>query len=323
MQLPTIPENELQRLATLRALNVLDTDAEERFDRITRLTRRIFSLPTCVVTLVDAERQWFKSRQGLEVTETPREISFCGHAINQDDIFIVNDALKDPRFSDNPLVTEQPHIRFYAGYPLTIHGQYRVGTLCLIGTEPREFTAEDIETLTDLGEMVEAELLSIAQNTLDPLTTISNRRGFELLAHQALASCRRTESEAALLFFDLDFFKEVNDNFGHLKGDQVLYDFAHILMTAFRESDVIARLGGDEFVVLLSFVHSDTVNRVIERFKLLLEQYNQQHPKQHSLATSIGIAHWTPDSEMSLEDLLDSADKAMYQDKAAHHTGAP
>ena len=154
MQLPTIPENELQRLATLRALNVLDTDAEERFDRITRLTRRIFSLPICVVTLVDAERQWFKSRQGLEVTETPREISFCGHAINQDDIFIVNDALKDPRFSDNPLVTEQPHIRFYAGYPLTIHRQYRVGTLCLIGTEPREFTAEDIETLTDLGEMV-------------------------------------------------------------------------------------------------------------------------------------------------------------------------
>ncbi|MBP7663732.1 MAG: GAF domain-containing protein, partial [Shewanella sp.] len=117
MQLPTIPENELQRLATLRALNVLDTDAEERFDRITRLTRRIFSLPICVVTLVDADRQWFKSRQGLEVTETPREISFCGHAINHDGIFIVNDALKDPRFSDNPLVTEQPHIRFYAGYP--------------------------------------------------------------------------------------------------------------------------------------------------------------------------------------------------------------
>ena len=112
MQLPTIPENELQRLATLRALNVLDTDAEERFDRITRLTRRIFSLPICVVTLVDADRQWFKSRQGLEVAETPREISFCGHAINHDGIFIVNDALKDPRFSDNPLVTEQPHIRF-------------------------------------------------------------------------------------------------------------------------------------------------------------------------------------------------------------------
>lgn len=322
MELPPIPENELQRLATLRALNVLDTDAEERFDRITRLTRRIFSLPICVITLVDAQRQWFKSRQGLEITETSRDISLCAHAINYEGIFIINDTLLDPRFCDNPFVVQEPFIRFYAGYPLTINHHYRVGTLCVNDTEPREFSQEDIETLTDLGQMVEAELLSIAQNTLDPLTGISNRRGFELLAHQALASCRRTESEAALLFFDLDFFKEVNDSFGHRKGDQVLYDFAHILMTAFRESDVIARLGGDEFVVLLSFVHRDTVNRVIERFTQLLEQYNQQHPKQHRLATSIGIAHWTPDSDMGLEDLLDSADKAMYQDKAAHHSDA-
>jgi len=314
MQLPTIPENELQRLATLRALNVLDTDAEERFDRITRLTRRIFSLPICVVTLVDAERQWFKSRQGLEVTETPREISFCGHAINQDDIFIVNDALKDPRFSDNPLVTEQPHIRFYAGYPLTIHRQYRVGTLCLIGTEPREFTAEDIETLTDLGEMVEAELLSIAQNTLDPLTTISNRRGFELLAHQALASCRRTESEAALLFFDLDFFKEVNDNFGHLKGDQVLYDFAHILMTAFRESDVIARLGGDEFVVVIeNLPNKDRIEEVRKVFEEAFKDFN--------LSLSYGVANLKEVEPESLNEeeilnlMLILADRRMYEEK--------
>ncbi|MCL1119168.1 sensor domain-containing diguanylate cyclase [Shewanella seohaensis] len=323
MQLPPIPENELQRLATLRALNVLDTDAEERFDRITRLTRRIFALPICVVTLVDANRQWFKSRQGLEVTETPRDISFCAHAINHDGVFIVNDALKDPRFFDNPLVTEPPHIRFYAGYPLTIQGEYRVGTLCLIGNEPREFSDDDIETLTDLGQMVEAELLFIAQNTLDPLTMISNRRGFELLAYQSLASCRRTNAKAALVFFDLDFFKEVNDSFGHRKGDQVLYDFAHILMAAFRESDVIARLGGDEFVVLLSFVQPDTVGYAIERFKLLLEQYNQQRPQQRPLETSIGVAHWSPESDMNLEDLLDTADRAMYENKALHHLHKP
>lgn len=322
MQLPPIPENELQRLATLRALNVLDTDAEERFDRITRLTRRIFSLPICLVTLVDANRQWFKSRQGIEVEQTPRDISLCAHAINHDGIFVVHDALKDPRFCDNPLVIEPPHIRFYVGYPLIIHGEFRVGTLCLIGNEPRDFTEEDAETLTDLGQMVEAELLSIAQNTLDPLTMISNRRGFELLAYQSLASCRRTDAEAALVFFDLDFFKEVNDSFGHRKGDQLLYDFAHILMAAFRESDVIARLGGDEFVVLLSFIERDTVNFAIERFKLLLAEYNQQHP-EHPLETSIGIAHWSPASDMNLDDLLDAADRAMYRDKAVHHSDKP
>ncbi|MGL5667749.1 MAG: diguanylate cyclase domain-containing protein [Shewanella sp.] len=322
MQLPPVPENELQRLATLRALNVLDTDAEERFDRITRLTRRIFTLPICLVTLVDANRQWFKSRQGIEVEQTPRDISLCAHAINHDGIFVVHDALKDPRFCDNPLVTEPPHIRFYVGYPLTIHGEFRVGTLCLIGNEPRDFTEEDAETLTDLGQMVEAELLSIAQNTLDPLTMISNRRGFELLAYQSLASCRRTDAEAALVFFDLDFFKEVNDSFGHRKGDQLLYDFAHILMAAFRESDVIARLGGDEFVVLLSFIERDTVNFAIERFKLLLAEYNQQH-SEHPLETSIGIAHWSPASDMNLDDLLDAADRAMYRDKAVHHSDKP
>ena len=314
MILPIIPDNELQRLAKLRALNVLDTDTEERFDRVTRLTRRIFSVPICLVTLVDAERQWFKSHQGIEATETSRDISFCGHAINYDGIFIVNDALNDPRFCDNPLVVQEPFIRFYAGYPLTISDGFRAGTLCVIGTEPRQLTSEEIEILTDLGKMVEAELLSIVQNTLDPLTTISNRRGFEVLAHQALASCRRTKMAATLVFFDLDFFKEINDSFGHRKGDLLLCDFAHILLTAFRESDVIARMGGDEFVVLLSFVHKDTVNHAIERFKLLLEQYNQHH--QHKLSTSIGIAHWTPDSELGLDDLLDCADKAMYQDKA-------
>jgi diguanylate cyclase (GGDEF)-like protein len=323
MQLPQIPNNELQRLVTLRALNVLDSKAEERFDRITRLTQRIFNLPTCVITLVDAERQWFKSRQGLAVSETSRDISFCGHAINQNGVFIIEDTLKDPRFSDNPLVIQAPFIRFYAGYPLTINNEYRVGTLCLIGTQPRSFRGEEIETLTDLGQMAEAELSSIAHNTLDPLTAISNRRGFALLAHQALASCRRTETEAALMFFDLDFFKEVNDSFGHRKGDQLLYDFAHILMSAFRESDVIARLGGDEFVVLLSFIHKDAVNQALERFKLLLEQYNQQHPQQHRLATSIGVAHWTPDLDVSLDDLLDLADKAMYQDKARRHKDDP
>lgn len=194
-----------------------------------------------------------------------------------------------------------------------------MGALCLIGTEPREFSDKDIQTLIDLGQMVEDELRSNAQNTLDPLTAISNRRGFELLAHQALASCRRTQAEAALVFFDLDFFKEVNDNFGHRRGDQVLYDFAHILMSAFRASDVIARLGGDEFVVLLSFVHRETVNVAVNRFKLLLEQYNQQHLLEYNIAASIGLAYWTADADISLADLLDSAAKAMYQDKEVHH----
>lgn len=319
MLLPPIPDNERQRLATLRALNVLDSDAEERFDRITRLSRRIFSVPVCLVSLVDQNRQWFKSCQGVDVIETSRDISFCAHSINQSDIFIVEDAIKDPRFFDNPLVTKEPFIRFYAGYPLNINQDHRVGTLCLIGVEPRVFNEEEIASLTDLGKMVEAELLSITQSTLDPLTTISNRRGFELLAKHALLSCKRMKTGAALIFFDLDFFKEINDNYGHQSGDKMLYDFAHILMSAFRESDVIARLGGDEFVVLLSFVESDLVDMAMARFTAQLAEYNQYQPKALQISTSFGVAKCAAGAECGLQALIALADKAMYQDKAQRH----
>ena len=118
MQKPGKPADEAQRLEALRALSILDTLPEERFDRLTRLAKRLFGVPIALVSLVDDHRQWFKSRQGLEVSETPRDISFCGHAVLGDDIFLVTDASKDERFFDNPLVTDDPHIRFYDGCPL-------------------------------------------------------------------------------------------------------------------------------------------------------------------------------------------------------------
>ena len=117
---PPTPVDELMRLETLRNLKILDTESEERFDRVTRLARRVFGTPIALVSLVDNDRQWFKSRQGIEVSETSREISFCGHAILDDEVMVVRDAHDDERFADNPLVTSDPSIRFYAGYPLTL-----------------------------------------------------------------------------------------------------------------------------------------------------------------------------------------------------------
>lgn len=117
---PTIPSNEAERLHALRTLNILDTSHEERFDRVTRMAKRMFNVSISLVSLIDEDRQWFKSKQGLEATETPRDISFCGHAINQEGLFIIPDAVKDERFFDNPLVTAAPYIRFYAGYTLKI-----------------------------------------------------------------------------------------------------------------------------------------------------------------------------------------------------------
>ena len=158
MQEPTIPSNEALRITALRCLNVLDTPPEERFDRITRLAQRVFDVPIALVSLVDTNRQWFKSCQGLDVSETPRSISFCGHAILHDAPLVIPDASKDPRFADNPLVTSPPDIRFYAGQPLKAADGSRIGTLCIIDRKPHQLTQPDLDSLRDLAIMVEDEL---------------------------------------------------------------------------------------------------------------------------------------------------------------------
>lgn len=158
MKKPEISENEIARVAALCGLSVLDTPHEERFDRITRIAQLHFQVPITLVSLIDSERQWFKSRQGLGANETPRDISFCGHAILSEDILYIPNALDDERFADNPLVTGAPNIRFYAGAPLHAKGGERVGTLCIIDDKPRTFTAHELTVLRDLADCVEAEL---------------------------------------------------------------------------------------------------------------------------------------------------------------------
>lgn len=158
MQKPAFPTNETDRLQALSALDILDTPPEERFDRITRIAQRHFGLVITLISLIDNDRQWFKSRQGLEACETSRDISFCGHAILANRIFCVPDTHRDARFADNPLVTGAPHIRFYAGAPLTTSGGQRIGTLCIIYSQPRELSSEDAQVLLDLAACVESEL---------------------------------------------------------------------------------------------------------------------------------------------------------------------
>lgn len=158
MEKPVLPSSEVERQVALRALNLLDTPQEARFDRITRIAQRHFDVGIALVSLVDADRQWFKSRQGLDATETPRDVSFCGHAILHSEIFYIPDAHADPRFVDNPLVTGPPHVRFYAGAPLRAPGGERVGTLCIIDNRPRVLNGTDLAMLRDLADAIEAEM---------------------------------------------------------------------------------------------------------------------------------------------------------------------
>ena len=163
---PDTPAKEAERLKVLHDLLILDTQPEERFDILTAYAASLFRVPIALVTLVDSERQWFKSRCGLGATETSRDISFCGHAILGDEIMVVNNALQDPRFADNPLVTGEPRIRFYAGAPLVIKDGIRVGTFCLIDRIPRQLDEWEFNHLRELAAVVSEELQGVAATTL-------------------------------------------------------------------------------------------------------------------------------------------------------------
>ncbi len=312
---PEFPPNEETRLETLRALKLLDSEPEERFDRLTRLAKRMFGVPISLVSIVDLNRQWFKSRQGLDATETPRDISFCGHAILGDDIFIIPDTHLDDRFCDNPLVMESPNIRFYAGAPLKVINGSTLGTLCIIDREPREFSDEDLCLLQDLARMAEQEISAMQLATLDELTLISNRRGFNSLARHAISMSHRRGENVTLIFLDLDHFKLINDRFGHAEGDRALVTFSKHLRCTFNEMDVIARIGGDEFAVLVSSDDDESVAHLLQQLADGIKQANREAKRGYNIEYSVGYHTVDAASASSVDDLLEQADKQMYRAK--------
>jgi GAF domain-containing protein len=159
-----LPENEAERLALLYELLLLDTPPEERLDKIVEFAAAEFDVPICLISLVDRNRQWFKARIGLAACETPRDVSFCAHALHGEDILMIPDALLDPRFHDNPLVLGPPHIRFYAGAPLVCRDGLAIGTLCLIDTRPRSLDPIEQAILSSLRELAVLELTQAASD---------------------------------------------------------------------------------------------------------------------------------------------------------------
>lgn len=158
------PSNELQRQQALDRQELLDTPADPYLDILTRLARELFAVKIALISLIDRDRQWFKSRQGLEVAETSRDISFCAHAVACDDILLIEDSLADPRFCDNPLVLGPPHVRFYAGVPLRDESGLTLGTLCLLDPTPRSLTKRELEQLQDMAYLAEGYLRLLEQS---------------------------------------------------------------------------------------------------------------------------------------------------------------
>jgi diguanylate cyclase (GGDEF)-like protein len=338
---PPKPDNETERLAALRGYEILDTAPETSFDDLVMIASAVCGMPISTVSLIDADRQWFKARTGLENRESPRDVAFCAHAILQPDtMMIVPDATEDPRFRDNPLVLGEPCIRFYAGAPLLGIEGLPLGTLCVMDREPRKLLPHQAEALNALSRQVSRllELRSasralnlqlqdrawyedklhryqdalevenadlIEQTRTDPLTGLANRRAFSA----ALAGALQTGTACCVAIIDIDHFKVVNDVHGHLVGDEVLAEVAGQLRAASGGHGTIARYGGEEFVWLIP---ATPVRQAELQCNYLCEAV--RHASDALPVTiSVGLAASMPGE--SLASLMERADRALYAAK--------
>jgi diguanylate cyclase (GGDEF)-like protein len=328
--------DEQARLNDLKSYAILDTPPEEDFDRLVRLAAHVCGTPVATLTLVDEQRQWFKSALGLQVAATDRATGFCAQAIRGHDLFLVPDARANPAFAANPLVATEPGIRFYAGMPLVSSDGFVLGAMAVMDRVARTLTCDQLEALQTLGRqamvllelrrqrrLLESERAAAERLALhDPLTRLPNRQLlFDRLRH-ALAVCSRTRSSGALLFIDLDNFKTLNETLGLALGDQLLQQVASRLSACVRRTDTVARLGGDEFVVMLEDLGAtpkDAAARargVAEQILAALNQPYQLAEHGHFSSPSIGITLFS-EEHADAGELLKRADLAMYQAKAA------
>jgi len=449
------PANEAERQRELDTFQLLDTAADESFDNLVALAAEICETPISTVTLIDNDRQWFKSKLGIDSEQTPREQAFCAHAIlNPNELMVVADAASDPRFSDNPLVTGDPNIRFYAGAPLVSKG-LGLGTLCVIDRHPRTLRASQeralralalqatqlmelnrqkamaenqrrflrtvMETLaegvivrdehrtllahntmasillgTKLEEMVgktfsmlhykpvqpdgfplpteelpsyraiatgedqrnivfgitrpnkteiwlesnasvlrdpvhgECAVISFRDITdrkaleqqlhreasTDALTGLPNRRAFLPQVDKAIAAANRYKHPMSVCVADLDHLKHINDKHGHVAGDAALRHFARIFRATLRHEDSVGRIGGDEFVALFPYVSAAHAATSLERVRTTLAsaQLRLANGNEITLSGSFGLADYK--SDMTSEQLVEAADKVLYESKS-------
>ena len=308
--------SEQKRLDALARYDILDTPGEEAFDRITRLVRRLLRVPIATVTFVDAHRQWFKSSQGLAYCEGERRHAFCGVTIRQPDMLIVPDTRLDSRFVDNPAVTGDPHLRFYAGMPLISAEGHGIGTVCAADTVLRRMEPEDVSALTDLTAIAMEQLELRLQVATDPLSGALARRAFRDELTRTLALANRHRHEMSLVTFDLDHFKSINDTHGHHVGDRVLAESVAACRQLLRQSDQIGRLGGEEFAVLLPMTGGQAAIGVAEKLRAAIAglSFEGVHGA-FNVTASFGLTSL----DNALEDadsLLQAADEALYAAKA-------
>jgi len=316
-----------QRLAAVRRVGLLGTPAEERFDRITRLARRLFDVPMAAIDLVGEKVAWLKSAQGFDALEGMRCDSYCHHTVLDDETFIVRDARTDPRVHDSGFANTWV---FYAGVPLRFERE-RVGVLCIGDTKPRDFDTDADCSLRDLAAMAEQELqftrmsetqLALARANdelqmtanVDVLTRLWNRRAIFEIAEPERLRANGTARLAALLI-DVDHFKLINDTYGHPAGDEVLRASAQRLRASIRAGDAVGRIGGEEFLVLVTDAQSEEVADMAERIRATQAMPPIQFG-QHSIALTCSIGYAIGAASDPIDGLLRLADQALYRAKS-------
>jgi len=300
------------RLRKLYEYNLLDTPREETFDRITRLAAAALNVPIAAVTLVDRDRQWFKSQQGLAVSETPREQSFCAHAMFGAEPMVVPDATLDSRFRANPLVTSDPEIRFYVGVPLLAADGTALGALCAIDRKPRDVRPIELAMLGDLANLTMEQLELRLLATRDGLTGTMRREPFMISAERDLAMARRQRQPLACLMIDVDNFKKINDQWGHAAGDEVLVRIAAAVSAELGRGDKLGRIGGEEFCVISPDTDLPAAMKLAERVRAAVATVEvDAEGRRIGVTASVGVAQ-LESSDTTPTDVLRRADAALY-----------
>lgn len=309
-------QDEFGRMSALHRYAILDTQREAPFDRITGLVRAVLNVPISTLSLIDADRQWYKSCVGMESSDLPRELSFCTHTVQSRAPLYIPDTLQDKRFAHYPSVTGEPFIRSYLGVPLATPDGYNLGALCALDVQPRNFSDGQIEVLKSFAALAEneLELRTIAQ--IDSLTGAATRRSFMLEIEKVIAKFVRRRQPAALLTLDIDHFKRINDTFGHPVGDTVLRTVSNRLEAALRKEDLLGRLGGEEFGILLAETELDQAVQIGERLRRALNDVPIMLSEPLQVTASFGICILEDDC-LSPDLWMARADQALYSAKRA------
>lgn len=304
------------RLQALASYCILDTEQEAHFNRIVELARDVFDMPVAHISLIDRDRQWFKAESGSSLCQINRADSFCRLTIQAKAPLVLPDLRADARTASNPFVTGEPNVRFYAGAPLISPDGFALGALSVMDFKTREFTDANARVLASLSAIVMDQMELRLRSSLDWLTGAASKGAFYSFARELLLPSPGARPFVALISFDLDHFKQVNDQHGHLVGDQVLTRVTQACRRTLRNRDVIARMGGEEFAVLLEGATPQVAMSVAERLRLAIADISfDDLDVDLNVSASFGVAMASA-ATAQIDDVLNEADKALYQAKA-------